>query len=268
MKSIGLQLYSIRDKMKTEEDIYETLKKVKEMGYEYVQFSGTYDCISAENLAKAAKESGLPVCGAHYAWDRIQDDVEGTIKRFELLGTNQFGIGAMPKEARNDLAELNLFIKKFNEMADIYYARGFRLLYHHHSFEFKKLDDGKTIFDHLVEELDPVKTGFIFDTYWAQHGGQNIVSLIKKLEGRIAIMHLKDMEAAHEYTLKNDTSLLAPCITRIGDGVLDFEEIIKVSEETGIKYFVVEDDNAPSTGDSLAAARKSCAYIHTNLIEK
>lgn len=268
MKSIGLQMYSIRDKMKSEEDIYASLKEVKAMGYDYVQFSGTYDCISAENLAKAASEAGLSVCGAHYAWDRIQNDVEGTIKRFKLLGTNQFGIGGMPEAPRSDLKALDEFIKKFNEMADVYYARGFRLLYHHHSFEFRKLEDGKTVFQHLMERLDPVKTAFIFDTYWAQHGGQNVVSLIKKLEGRIAIMHLKDMEPAHTYTLKSESTLSAPCITRIGDGVLDFEEIIKVSEETGIKYFVVEDDNAPSTGDSLAAVKKSCDYIHANLLEK
>ena len=268
MKNIGLQLYSVRDHFQAEESIYEVLPKIKAMGYDYVQYSGAYDCISAENLAKASKEAGLPVCGTHYPWDRIQNDVEGTIKRHELLGTNQIGIGSMPNEARGSLSELDAFINKFNEMAEIYYARGYRLLYHHHSFEFKKLDDGKTIFDHLCERLDPVKTGFVFDTYWAQHGGQNVVKLIKKLEGRIGIMHIKDFEAAHSFKLENGTALLAPHITRVGDGVLDFEDIIKVSEETGIKYFVVEDDRAPDTGDSLAAAKKSCDYIHANLLEK
>ena len=268
MKSIGLQLYSVRDHFQSENDIYETLPKIKAMGYDYVQYSGAYDCISAENLAKASKDAGLPVCGTHYPWDRIQNDVEGTIKRHELLRTNQIGIGAMPEEARDTLEGLQAFIKRFNEMADIYYARGFRLLYHHHSFEFKKLEDGRTIFDHLVAELDPVKTGFVFDTYWAQHGGQNVVKLIKKLEGRIGIMHLKDFEAAHVYKLENGTLLGAPYITRCGDGVLDLADIIKVSEETGIKYFVVEDDRAPDTGDSLAAAKKSCDYIHANLLEK
>ena len=81
-------------------------------------------------------------------------------------------------------------------------------------------------------------------------------------------MHLKDFEAAHAYKLADGTTLLAPYITRCGDGVLDLADIIKVSEETGIKYFVVEDDRAPDTGDSLAAAKKSCDYIHANLIEK
>ena len=268
MKTIGLQLYSIRDHFQSEDSIYETLPKVKAMGYDYVQYSGAYDCISAENLAKANAEAGLPVCGTHYPWDRIQNDVEGTVKRHEILGTNQIGIGSMPMEARDSLEGLNEFIKKFNEMAEIYYARGFRLLYHHHSFEFRKLEDGKTIFEHLFEKLDPVKTGFVFDTYWAQHGGQNVVKLIKKLEGRIGIMHLKDFKAAQPYKLANGTTLNAPEITRVGDGVLDMKDIIKVSEETGIKYFVVEDDRAPDTGDSLAAAKTSCDYIHANLLEK
>ncbi len=268
MKQIGLQLFSVRDHFQSEESIYDVLPKIKDMGYDYVQYSGAYDCISAENLAKATKDAGLPVCGTHYPWDRIQNDVDGTVKRHELLGTNQIGIGSMPTEARDSLEGLCAFIEKFNEMAEIYYSRGFRLLYHHHSFEFRKLEDGKTIFDHLVEKLDPVKTGFVFDTYWAQHGGQNVVKLIKKLEGRIGIMHLKDFEAAHLYKLEDGSSITAPYITRVGDGVLDMKDIIKVSEETGIKYFVVEDDRAPDTGDSLAAAKKSCDYIHANLLEK
>ena len=268
MKQIGLQIYSVRDHFQDKKSIIATLPKLKSMGYDYIQFAGAYDCISSENLAKASKEAGLFVCGTHYPWDKIQNDVESTVKHHLLLETSLIGLGCMPKEARSSLDGLNAFIDKFNEMAEIYYARGFRLLYHNHSFEFKKLDDGKTIFSHLVERLDPIKTGFVFDTYWAQHGGQNIIDLIKKLEGRIAVIHLKDFEAAHTYKLDNGSSLLAPAITRLGDGVLDFENIIKAAEETGIKYFVVEDDTAPDTGDSLAAVEKSCDYIHANLLDK
>ena len=62
MKQIGLQLYSVRDHFQSEESIYETLPKVKAMGYDYVQYSGAYDCISAEDLAKANAEVGLSVC--------------------------------------------------------------------------------------------------------------------------------------------------------------------------------------------------------------
>jgi len=268
MKEIGLQLFSVRDHFQSEDEIYATLPKIKEMGYSYVQFSGAYDCISAENLAKASKNADLPVCCTHYPWDKIQDDVENTIKRHQLLGTNYIGIGGMPAAAKESLEKLNEFIDKFNEIANTYYARGFKLLYHHHSFEFKKLDDGKTIFEHLVKKLDPQKTGFIFDTYWAQHGGQNVTDLIRRLGNRIAIMHLKDFEAAHIYNLENGKKLSAPCITRVGDGVLDFKDIIKVSEEVGIKYFVVEDDNAVEVGDSLLAVKKSYDYIRNNLFDK
>ena len=43
---IGVQLYSVRDDM--EKDFEGTLKKVAEMGYEYVEFAGYYGRSSEE----------------------------------------------------------------------------------------------------------------------------------------------------------------------------------------------------------------------------
>ena len=45
---IGLQLYSVRDKM--QESVEDTLRAVKEMGYDYVEFAGYFDH-TAEELA-------------------------------------------------------------------------------------------------------------------------------------------------------------------------------------------------------------------------
>ena len=45
--NVGLQLYSVKNAMK--EDFYGTLKAVRDMGYEYVEFAGYYDK-SAEEI--------------------------------------------------------------------------------------------------------------------------------------------------------------------------------------------------------------------------
>ncbi len=268
MKKYGLQIYSVRDQFTNEEDTKNAFLALAEMGYTSVQTAGTYDYISPEKFAQYAKDAGIEICGTHYNWDLIKGDVEGTIAYHKTLGTTNIGVGGMPMYARKDLDGLNTFINEFNSMAKIYHEHGFKLTYHNHSFEFVKLPDGKTLFDHLVEKLDPECTSFVLDTYWVQHGGADVRATIERLNGRIDILHLKDMEACHGYTLANGNGLAAPAIIEIGAGNINFKDIIPTAEKCGVKYFVVEDDRAPSTGDSLAAVKKSADYINANLLEK
>ena len=266
MKEFGLQIFSIRDHFTTEEDTKEAFLEMKKMGYSYVQTAGTYDYISPEKFAQYAREAGIEICGTQYNWEKIRTDVEGTIKYHEILGTTNIGIGGMPMSARGDIEGLNAFIDEFNALAKVYYERGFKLTYHNHSFEFVKLPDGKTLFDHLVEKLDPERTSFVLDTHWVQHGGADIRAEIKRLAGRIDILHLKDMEACHKYTLADGKILNAPAIIEIGAGNINFKDIIPLAEECGVKYFVVEDDRC-IPGQSYAINAKSADYIKKHFIE-
>ena len=279
MKKFGLQLFSVRAGFTTPEDTRETFKKLAEMGYSYGQTAGTYDYMSAEDFAAAAKDAGIEICGTHYNWDRIKNDVPGTIAYHKALGTTNIGIGGMPAEARADVNGLLEFIAKFNEMAAIYAKDGFKLTYHNHSFEFVKFENGKTIFDYLIEGLDPKNTSFVLDTYWCQHGGIDVRAMIERLAGRVDILHLKDMESCHAYTfdtvvvnangkpeIKTQT-LSAPAIIEVGAGNINFKDIIPLAEKCGVKYFVVEDDRCPA-GTYFEVNKRSADYIKKNLLEK
>ena len=269
MKEFGLQLFSIRDHFETKEGVREAFRAIADMGITIAQTAGVYDFISPEEFAAAAKDAGVTICGTHYSWPRICDDIEGTIAYHKALGTTNIGIGGMPAEARADLGSLKEFIDKFNSLAAIYAKEGFKLTYHNHSFEFVKLEDGKTLFDHLVEELDPKNTSFVLDTYWVQHGGADVRATIERLAGRIDILHIKDMEAFVSYTLQDGSTLSAPAITEIGAGNINFKDIIPTAEKCGVKYFVIEDDRCPGPyGDSYEKTKKAADYIKANLLEK
>jgi sugar phosphate isomerase/epimerase len=262
MKKFGLQLFSVRDHMTTEEDVKEAFIELGKMGYTNAQTAGTYDFIAPEKFAEYACDAGIEICGTHYDWGRIKNDIEGTVAYHKALGTTNVGIGGLPSVAR-----MNEFIDEFNACAVEYAKYGMKLTYHHHSFEFRRLPDGKTVFDHLVERLDKKNISFVLDTYWLQHGGKDIREMIELLAGRVDILHMKDMEAYHAYKVGEET-LNAPAITEIGSGNLNFKSIIKTAEACGVKYFVVEDDRAPSTGSSYGAVKKSADYIIQNLLEK
>ncbi len=266
MKEFGLQLYSVRDHMENEEQIKDCFIELAKMSYSHVQTAGTYDFISPEKFAEYAHDAGLEICGTHYSWDKIKDDIEGTVAYHKALGTNNVGIGGMPGPARTSLEALNEFIDEFNRCAAEYAKHGMKLTYHNHAFEFKKFDDGKTIFDHLIERLDKKNVSFVLDTYWLQYGGKDIREMIERLSGRVDILHIKDMEAHHVVKLENGSYLGVPNITEIGSGNINFASIIKTAEACGVKCFVVEDDRAPSVG-SYEAVKKSADYIKANLLE-
>ena len=254
----------VRDHMQDEAGVKETFLELAKMGYTQGQTAGTYDFISPEKYAQCAREAGIEICGTHYAWDRIKGDVEGTVKYHKALGTTNVGIGGMPFEARGNLEALNKFIDEFNACAAKYAEYGMKLTYHNHSFEFKKLEDGRTLFDYLVEKFDKNNVSFVLDTYWLQHGGVDIRETIEKLAGRVDILHIKDMEACHHITV-GDRGFDVPYITEIGAGNLNFKSIISLAEKCGVKYFVVEDDRAVDVG-SFDAVKRSADYIKANLL--
>ena len=61
---IGAQLYTLRDYTKTPNDIAQTLKKVREMGYEIVQVSALGP-IDQKELKKILDGEGLYACSTH-----------------------------------------------------------------------------------------------------------------------------------------------------------------------------------------------------------
>ena len=259
MKEFGLQIYSIRDYFKNEEDTRAAFKALSEMGYTNVQTAGLYEYIAPEKFRELLDEAGLTVCGTHYNYDKIVDDVEGTIAYHNTIGTKNIGIGGMPLPARENEEELQKFIDTYNKMAKIYGERGFKLTYHNHSFEFVKLSDGKTIFDRLVEQFDKENITFVLDTFWLQYAGIDVRDMMERLRGRVDILHLKDM------TAKRDDSYPYP-IVEVGTGVMNFKGIVELADKIGVKYYVVEDDRC-IPGESLSCAKRSAEYIKSNLIK-
>ena len=259
MKEFGLQIYSVRDHFTNPEDTKAALLALAKMGYSNIQTAGLYDYISPELFAEYVREAGLTVCGTHYDYNKIVNDVEGTVAYHKTLGTKFIGIGGMPMNLRNE-AGLTEFIATFNKMANVYAKYGFKLTYHNHWFEFERLSDGKTYFDHMIEEFND-NISFVLDTFWAQYAGIDVRDIIERLAGRIDILHLKDMTAERD---KPD-SYKYPMV-EIGSGVMNFKGIIETADRTGVKYYVVEDDRCLE-GKSLECAKISADYIKANLVK-
>ncbi|OQB15890.1 MAG: Inosose dehydratase [Firmicutes bacterium ADurb.Bin193] len=244
---VAAQMYTVRNFARTPEEIRESLRKVKEIGYNYFQNSGLGE-IDPYLLKDYADEFGLGMCATHVFFDRITQDTENVIKEHKIWNSKHVSLPAMPQQFRGSTDGVKAFIKEIMPAAIKIREAGLKLSYHNHRFEFEK-SGGRTFYEQLAESTDPEFLGLLVDVYWVQSGGASPSLLIKKYAERIDVIHLKDM------AVKNNEPIMA----EVGRGNIDWLEIKKVCEESGVEYAAVEQDICES--DPFDSLKISFDYI-------
>ncbi len=249
----GINLYSLRNLIKTEKDYIETACALRDMGYTSLQHSGAP--FEPETIKKVIKESGLPVVLTHVPRERILNDTDALMREHDSIGCRSIGLGSVPAEDFTTVEGLKRTAEALEGAAAYMAARGFTFFYHHHHREFYKPDGKQTVLSYLAENAPHLH--FTFDTYWAQFGGVNVEAAMRALSGRIECVHLKDYKIAES----SKTGTLEPTFAPVGEVTLDFPSIVAAARECGTVNFLVEQDNAALMPDSLGEAEKSIKYI-------
>lgn len=258
MTGVGLNLYSIRNLIATEEDFLATAHKLREMGYEYMQFSGAaYDAV---RIGRVSEASGLPVHLTHMPIDRILHDTDALMAEHESFGCRNIGLGAMPHDILLDDEKFKQTVAALDAAAVKMEKNGFRFFYHHHQFEFMKRN-GETLFDYMLKNAPHIN--FTVDTYWLQYAGVDVLATLEKLKGRIGCTHLKDY--AVQFVEKDGKKDFKPVFAPIGEGNMDFVAILQKMRACGAKYYFVEQDNAAKLPDTLGEVERSIRYIKNHL---
>ena len=234
---LGAQFFTLRERNKTPEGLYNSFKTVKEIGYQVVQMSAICQ-IEAERLKSFSDEFELPITCTHSAFDRIVNDTEALIKEHVTYGCPVIGIGSMPNEYRNSIEGARAFMEIVREPMKKIEAAGLRFAYHNHDFEFVNLG-GVCSYDLLMEELPTLN--FILDTYWFKYAERSYLDYIKLMGNeRLTNVHFKDMKTEPK-------GEICPC----GVGTIDFAPVVKLCDDLKIPYALVEQDNAPKLGDEF-----------------
>jgi len=235
----GLTLYTVRNEMGTNPE--ETLKAVADAGYKFIEAAeytdGKFYNMSPVDFKKHVNDLGMKTLSAHMgsvtlenADEQIADAKAAGFKYFVIpvppMGhfkydskTRSMGIDGKIE----DVTEiLNTLGKKCNEA-------GLELLYHNHDFEFKKDSSGVIPIEYFMENTDPAFVNFQVDLYWVVKAGADPVAYMEKYPGRFKIWHIKDMD---------DQGRFAP----VGTGTIDFANILKAKDVSGMQYYIVEQD--------------------------
>lgn len=254
----GLNIYSIKNLLDSEENFLATAIKLKEMGYSYMQFSGmTFD---ADMIARVSAASELPVVLTHVPMDRIINDTDKLMEEHAKFGCKNIGLGMMPLATILNKEELYKTVADLDAAGERMKKNGFGFFYHHHHYEFYK-HDGETVFDYILKNAENIN--FTLDSYWLQYGGADICDTVDKLKGRIECVHMKDY--AMSVKEMEPKIILEPIYAPVGDGTIDFKAFVDHAKAAGAKYFLVEQDNASKLPDTLGQVERSIKYITENL---
>ena len=247
MVKIGAQLYTVREYMQTKRGLSATLKKIADMGYKYVQVSGTCK-YSGRWMDKQLKKYGLICPLTHYDRNKIYNKTEATIKKHKRFGCDHIGIGYAPLDSRENFDE---FYKSAYPASKLIRDNGMQLMYHNHNFEFENKIGDEYIMDVLCREFEPEELGVTLDVYWAKYAGRDPVEEIRKIGKRISCAHLKDLVECEDGTKR---------FGYVGEGVLDFVKIMEALEEVGTEYAFVEQDDCYGA-DPFECLKKSYDYL-------
>ena len=229
-------------------DLEKQLEGFQIMGIEYTEILGD----SGRGPAGSGPDKKLAP-GAYYN--------PGTgITRNSFTETEAFGPYQPPvtiESVKHRAAQLNAngkIARKF----------GMKILIHNHTGEFEKLrDSDKTTYDVLLSETDPELVTMQLDIGWATIAGMDVIEMFRKNPGRYELWHLKDVVGLKTVnrSLSPNARVSSMAFVPLGAGQLDYKPIFANAKQAGLKHFCVEQDNAASWGDSLAAARVSCQNL-------
>ena len=255
----GLNLYSIRTLISNEENFLFTAKKLKELGYDTMQFSGApYD---ADMIRRVSNESGMPVVLTHVSPNRVISDTDALMREHESFGCDCIGIGGLPADLYTHPEELWKTIDSLDKAAGVMKKNGFTFCYHNHHMEFFRPDGGITPFEYILKSTE--NRSLTADVYWIQYGGADVIGSIEKLKGRIGCVHLKDYRINTKLA-DNGVRIFEAGFAPVGDGVFDFRAIIDASKKSGAKHFLVEQDDAVTYPDPLEQVGRSIKYLKEN----
>lgn len=237
---MAIQLYSVRDA--AEKDLPGTLQALSKIGYQGVEFAGTYGH-SAEDVKQMLDDFHLVCVGTHLGLgDLLGDRFEETAKYYSLLGNRNLivagGLGeALMTDGGNQCAAY-----LFSELAKKAAQAGFRIGYHAHAGDFADMGNGETAWDLFFSRTAPeviaeMDVGNCLDC------GADPYRSMEKAPGRGILIHLK--------ASKSDGTLLGS----EGDET-DLPRVFRICESVaGTEWYIVEQEGNTEMPSLDAAAR-------------
>ncbi|MDG1572658.1 sugar phosphate isomerase/epimerase [Robiginitalea sp. M366] len=260
MPEPGATLYTVRNQM--DEDARGTLQAVANVGYVNIEATnyadGKFYGMEPAAFKSYLESLGLNPLSVHQggvtldnADQMIADSKAAGFRYFVIpippMGHFQFDPATRTMSMSGTVEEVTDIINTIGAKCK---AAGLELLYHNHDFEFKPNADGVVPIEYFLEHTDPEVVNFQMDLYWVTRAGADPLDYFEKYPGRFKIWHVKDMDEQGRF---------AP----VGTGQIDFARILAQKEQSGMEYFIVEQDMTFDGMEPLQAIQISFDNLKT-----
>lgn len=239
VKVFGLQLYSVRDVLP--KDPKGIMTQLAQMGYRQFESYGGPQGFLWGMKPKEIKEflNGINVkmVSTHFDYGGQQNKPDELKKSIDMAA--EAGLAYLlcpyigPQKSMDDWKRI---ADGFNRVGEMVKKGGLKFGYHNHDYSFKPLN-GQIPHEYLLANTDPKNVMFELDLCWIEAAGQNAAEHLKKYGKRYELCHIKDYNKTDGKVVQSD----------LGKGVVNYKHIINVAMENGMKYFLVEQEQYPSS---------------------
>jgi sugar phosphate isomerase/epimerase len=220
------------------------MRAIARLGYREVEFAG----VLGPNLKQTRNllgELGLSAPSLHMDYNSLRNNAEASFETATALAAKFVVCPSLDQSERQMIDDWKRVCENLNSIGELATHSGLTFAYHNHSFEFSTLPHGVRLFDFLWAHTNDRFVKFELDVYWAKKGNVDPVAYLKADQSRFRLVHLKDMA-------------IDGTATEIGNGTLDFDEVIAASIAAGVRYFFVEQDYS---SDPIRSITQSISYL-------
>lgn len=271
----AVQQFMLGMVMNNEAQARDTMRKMKEAGYEGIELCGFMihpTGLMVRLMTKAAgmpvgrggkldwqglvKAAGLQVVSLHTDLGSVERDPAVVAAEARAFGTKYAVITGMYRFAYGEEKTVRDLAARLNKAGEALKKEGVSLLYHNHNCEFLRLAPGTSGYDILLAETDPEYVNFEFDSYWCADAGAGPLGVMDALGSRMKLWHIND----------RGTRQSGPCMTPIlksdsmelGTGSMPLDALCEKARDAGVEAVILEShrnwiDKSPVKSFQLSA---------------
>ena len=260
--SIALQLYSVRDAMT--DDFGGTLRRVREFGYDGVEFAGLFGN-SPQEVRRICTDLELEPVSAHVPYGELLSG-EAVFESYAAIGCTYIAIPWVDPECFAGGARSDAFYDNVRRLGEIARRYQLKLCYHNHNFELEQVA-GEYKIDRLYKAVSPELLSTELDTGWIKMVGADPADFIRKYAGRAEIVHLKDFVDRQDLPASGEgdgkTAAERFELGPLGCGAQDLPAILQACSAVRTKWIVIEQERPSMGKNSLECADMSIRYLHS-----
>ncbi len=244
VKNAGIQLYTFRKELLA--DATGTLKQIAGLGFKQIESArsdkGEYYGLTPKEMKQACSDLGMTLRSGHV---HVDDKWKQTIDEAVESGQEYMICSSLPMKGQT-IDNYKKAAESFNKCGEDCQKVNIKFGYHNHDAEFEH-ENGKILFDVLLENTDPALVHMEMDLGWVVFAGKDPIAYFNKYPGRFPLWHLKDMDMVKKHS------------TEFGKGILDIRKMLDNEKKAGMKYIFVEQEEY--TNNAYDSMKEDMEYL-------